>query len=241
MFRAVDKWLLGYLRAAARRSRRVPTPRHLLFCVADHYEPYRAVPGRHVADTEARELVGRWCGDYRTQVAGFRDADGFRPRHTFFYPAEDYDAGCLDLLASACAEGVGEVEIHLHHRDDTRDVLAATLSASGTRCPANTGSSAATGRVGLVTASCMATGRCAIRGRTATGAGSTTSFRCWWTRGVTPTLRFLRRLLPRNRGRSTVFTMPSTRGKPVPRTTASRYRWVRHPRFPCPRPLTLRS
>ena len=35
--------------------------------------------------------------------------------HTYFYPAEQYDEGLLEVIAQHCHSGWGETEIHLHH------------------------------------------------------------------------------------------------------------------------------
>src|SRR5436309_1480741 len=79
-------------------------PRHLLFAFCDHYQPL------------ARQ---------------FRDADGRSPRHSFFFPGEEYETGYLDGLAALAAGGFGEVELHLHHDGDTaaglRDKIAEYL------------------------------------------------------------------------------------------------------------------
>ena len=123
MLRAIDKWLPGYLKHLVRRPRGVQGPCDLMFCVADHYEPF---VGR-VAAPEAMDRVRRWASEYPRQVDGHRDADGMSPRHTFFYPAEDYHAPCLDELVSLCRAGHGEVEVHLHHRNDTPDGLREKL------------------------------------------------------------------------------------------------------------------
>jgi hypothetical protein len=57
----------------------------------------------------------------------FVDADGRHPCHSFFYPAEEYRAEHLDKLASLCRDGYGEIEIHLHHDNDTAENLAKDL------------------------------------------------------------------------------------------------------------------
>jgi hypothetical protein len=122
--RALDRWLPAYLRDVARR--RDPRPDeevHLLLCIADHYEPKQFRPPPHVA----RARVERWVRDYPRQFAQFRDSDGRPPRHTFFYPEEEYEAEYLDALAGLCRAGFGEVEVHLHHDDDTADNLRRTL------------------------------------------------------------------------------------------------------------------
>ena len=125
MLRAIDKWLPGYLASLLRRPRHGGGLRHLVFCVADHFEPFRGGAGSKAA----RECVARWVDGYPASVAGLCDADGFGPCHTMFYPAEERDAPCLEALASLCERRSAEVEIHLHHRGDTAAGLAAKLSA----------------------------------------------------------------------------------------------------------------
>ena len=123
MIRGADKWLLGYLRSVMNRPQQVQGPRHLMVCLADHFEPMR---GRDSA--AAREVVERWGREYPKAVEGFRDADGMTPKHTFFYPQEEYDEDCLNQLRDLCATGHGEVELHLHHRNDTPEGLRAKLT-----------------------------------------------------------------------------------------------------------------
>lgn len=125
MFRAIDKWLPGYLASVARRPPAVAGTRHLMFCVADHFEPFRAGVGRN----EATALVDTWCRGLPAAVAGVRDGDGKGPRHSFFFPQEDYEPACLDLLAGLCRNGHAEVEVHLHHQNDTEEQLGRKLAA----------------------------------------------------------------------------------------------------------------
>jgi len=95
----------------------------LIFCFVDHFEPFRG--GASPAEALAR--VKRWRDHYATAVGDARDADGRTLPHTFFYPAEEYDPDCLDCLAELCHSGAGEVEVHLHHRNDTEENLRRTL------------------------------------------------------------------------------------------------------------------
>ncbi len=121
---AMDIWLPAYLRQTFRRRARRPGDRtHLLLCVADHYEPQRARASRATADAR----VARWVEGYPRLFGGFRDSDGRPPRHSFFFPEEEYDPAHLDALAGLCRDGFGEVEVHLHHDNDTAEGLRAKL------------------------------------------------------------------------------------------------------------------
>jgi hypothetical protein len=122
--RALDRWLLPYLsQAHRRRSPREGEPVHLLLCIADHYEPKLGKAPPHVA----RRRVEQWVTEYPQLFAEFRDSDGMPPRHTFFYPEEEYEPEYLDALAELCRAGFGEVEIHLHHDRDTAEGLRRKL------------------------------------------------------------------------------------------------------------------
>ena len=124
--RGMDRWLVPYLLQTPRRRRpRQGEDVHVLLCVADHYEPRQYWPPVEVS----RARVQRWVEDYPRQFARFRDSDGRTPRHTFFYPVEEYDPEYLDALADLCRRGFGEVEIHLPHNGDTAENLRATLLA----------------------------------------------------------------------------------------------------------------
>ena len=73
-------------------------PVHVLLCLADHYEPKLGRPSASVAD----ERVRSWVENYPRLFARFRDSDGRPPRHTFFYPPEEYEPEYLDALAGLC-------------------------------------------------------------------------------------------------------------------------------------------
>jgi len=94
-----------------------------MFCFVDHFEPRW---GSADYDTE-RARVHRWCADYPALCAGHLDADGVPPRHTFFYPEEEYRPEHMTDLIGLCKKGFGEVEIHLHHDNDTSEGLRRKL------------------------------------------------------------------------------------------------------------------
>lgn len=109
---------------AARSLCRVPTSGlHVFICIADHFEPM----WNHAPAAQQRERVNRWITEYPRLAAGFLDSRGYPPQHTFFYPAEEYNPEHLERLAILCRQGFGEVEVHLHHDNDTPQQLRDTL------------------------------------------------------------------------------------------------------------------
>ena len=120
--RNMHLWIGNYLF----RSRKpvAGEPVHILFCFVDHYEPQWGKAS--LAQEQAR--VARWCRDYPAMASRHADAEGRPPQHTFFYPEEEYRQEHLEDLAKLCEQGYGEVEIHLHHDNDTADGLKEKLS-----------------------------------------------------------------------------------------------------------------
>ena len=122
--KGLHRWLLPYLRSwRQRRDPRPGEPVHVLLCICDHFEPKRGGATAEVAHRRVR----RWVEEYPKLFGGFRDSDGRPPRHTFFYPAEEYEPRYLEMLAELCRAGYGEVEVHLHHDNDTAENLRRTL------------------------------------------------------------------------------------------------------------------
>src|SRR5512143_2603891 len=121
----LHRWLSGCAAETARRALRPRPrgPRHLLFALCDHYEPL----WRGASPAQGRERVRAWTEGYPANFGRFRDADGHPPRHTFFYPGEQYAPELLEPLAGLARAGLGEVEVHLHHDGDTPAGLRASL------------------------------------------------------------------------------------------------------------------
>ena len=112
--------------AANRRSRKAGSqsgPTDLLLCIADHFEPQ--VGG--AKESAARVRLDDWLLRYPQIADRHRDADGRPPAHTFYYPWDEYDRGEFVPLQAMCAQGYGEIELHLHHRDDTEASLRQKL------------------------------------------------------------------------------------------------------------------
>jgi hypothetical protein len=120
MLKALDIWLPAYLRRSRPSSRTGVVD--VLLCVCDHFEPFH-----HATKSEAMARVELWRSSFPKLADSFRDADGFHPKHTFFYPIEQYDRDLIGCLAELCRSTHCETEIHLHHQDDTAKNLRASL------------------------------------------------------------------------------------------------------------------
>lgn len=118
-------WLPHYLAREIRRTvqgERVP-PKHVYFCICDHFEPYW-----NKADKKtARKRIQRWTNEYPKIADKYRDSNGNVLKWSFFYPEEEYQEDDLNEMARLCQAGYGEVEIHLHHDNDTSENLRRTL------------------------------------------------------------------------------------------------------------------
>src|SRR5437899_7878719 len=104
-----------------RLTRRTPSGKvHLVIALADHFEP-SSLPGEGAGfaprDVQQKRL-DTWCDEYPRNFDHFRDSQGRGFKHTYFYPAEQYDRELMEQLAEFCHAGWGEVEIHLHHGTD---------------------------------------------------------------------------------------------------------------------------
>lgn len=117
-------WLPHYLKRKLSTSNKCNKTKHIMFCFVDHYEP---MWGKNISLTQERERVDRWHKEYPVVAKKFTDADGCHPKHSFFYPEEEYRIEHLNRITDLCAAGFGEIEIHLHHDDDTSDNLRKTL------------------------------------------------------------------------------------------------------------------
>jgi hypothetical protein len=103
--------------------------KHIIITIANHFEPRWGENGdvdhkTQMARLKAYYKLARDIGDT------VRDADGTKFRHTNFYPGEQYHPEILDVMAAMQAEGLGEVEVHLHHgveRPDTAENLRRSL------------------------------------------------------------------------------------------------------------------
>jgi hypothetical protein len=114
-------WLPSYIRR--QRPGKQPGLTHVMFCFVDHYEP--KWNGADTVTQDAR--VQDWFDAYPKMAKEFSDSDGNHPKHSFFFPEEEYEKHHLDQLSSICHQGLGELEIHIHHDHDTPEGLSEKL------------------------------------------------------------------------------------------------------------------
>jgi hypothetical protein len=123
----LHQWLPDYARHIVRRARASRGDvTHILFALCDHYEPLWG----HAGDDVGKSRVDAWADTYARLADEFRDANGRPPRHSFFFPGEEYRPYFLDRLGELAKRGYGEVEVHLHHDGDTAETVAPKLNAA---------------------------------------------------------------------------------------------------------------
>ncbi len=115
-------WLARYPGARARSylERTLFEKKHFIITVANHFEPAWSNNGFLDHKTQMARLRD-YRDQFRRTADGLIDADGTKFRHTNFYPGEQYDPEILEIMAEMQAEGLGEVEVHLHHIGDGPD------------------------------------------------------------------------------------------------------------------------
>ena len=120
-------WVPDYLKTTLKRRRLYAGenngPLHVFFCICDHFEPY----WNHADARTARVRINKWLDSYPEISERYPDSNGERLKYSFFYPEEEYTRDDMNALAEFCRAGYGEVEIHLHHDDDTSENLKKTL------------------------------------------------------------------------------------------------------------------
>ncbi|CAN5155779.1 hypothetical protein BH11PLA2_BH11PLA2_42230 [soil metagenome] len=122
--KGLERWLIPYLKSRHRRRvRHFGEETHLILAICDHYEPKRG----NVPMTKAKARVQQWLDQYPSLFDEFRDAEDKPPQHSFFYPQDEYEPELVEMVASLCRRGYGEVEVHLHHDHDTAEGLRQKL------------------------------------------------------------------------------------------------------------------
>jgi len=124
MFKNTHIWIWNYVKQSLKRARRFANkPVYIMFTIVDHFEPRWG----KVNTEKELERVDKWISKYEPVVRHHRDSDGKIPQYTFFYPIDEYTPQAFDKTAQFCGKGFGEMEVHLHHDNDTEDSLRKKL------------------------------------------------------------------------------------------------------------------
>src|SRR5690349_21040298 len=89
------RWLPAYAFQRLARHSRPGGAVDVIVALADHFEP-AILPeniGQYAPLSEQERRLERWCKEYPQVMAPWRDSDGRPFVHTYFYPAEQYNAG----------------------------------------------------------------------------------------------------------------------------------------------------
>jgi hypothetical protein len=123
VLRTSHLWLPGYLRTrlGARSARSVA---RIWVAFTDHFEPWWHQPD----DATALQRVARWAARWPEIAARHLDSAGRPACYTFFYPEEQYHPAAIDRLRALRDRGIGDVEVHLHHDNDTPQAFADRMS-----------------------------------------------------------------------------------------------------------------
>lgn len=124
--RQMQVWIRGYLFPAIS----VPVVQehdemHVFIAICDHWEP--ACYG--ASHEKALHRVSRWRTEYPQAFEQFRDCNDRPPQYSFFFPQDEYRPEYLDGIRPLIDSGFGDVEIHLHHHDDTPSGLQDKLES----------------------------------------------------------------------------------------------------------------
>ena len=112
--KSANLWLPSYLQNRLRAVGRPPAKR-LYVALTDHFEP-QGNTTLDVAHKRMAEWTGRWP---RIAHDAPKDSTGAPPCYTFFYPQEEYQRDLLDTITALTQDGTADVEVHIHHFDDT--------------------------------------------------------------------------------------------------------------------------
>lgn len=127
----VPSYIMSYLKGRDRLDHSKPVD--VLFCIVDHFEPRdvtvdaRGQATRRNTYPEETAIMNEWLRRYPEFSSGHYDSDGIPPRHTWCFPIENYDAQHLEKLAKLCQQGLGEIEVHLHHFFDNSQSFRRTI------------------------------------------------------------------------------------------------------------------
>ena len=125
MLKNIHIWLPSYIKRTLKLKSGLAAgrPTQIMFCIADHFEPR----WRNASKEKEIERVEIWLRKYMPIANRHRDSEGNIPKYTFFYPIDEYTPEAFEKIAQFCEKGFGEIEIQLHHDNDTAESLLKKL------------------------------------------------------------------------------------------------------------------
>ncbi len=124
MFKNIYNWLPCYIFQKFYRYHAWNTkPIQIIFSIVDHFEPNwkDAILEKEIERTDC------WISKYTKIISCCLKTNKIQPRYTFFYPTEKFQPIVFKRISDFCKKNLGEIEIHLHHQNDTAESLKNTL------------------------------------------------------------------------------------------------------------------
>ncbi len=117
-------WFWNYLadEVHPEKDAAVQGPKHILFAFTDHFEPHD------------QKTMDRWIKAYPEMANKHRDADGRKPQHSFFWFFSQSNLeekkSFLKQISKLVYGGFGEIELHMHHGNDTEETFLKHMNDS---------------------------------------------------------------------------------------------------------------
>jgi hypothetical protein len=128
--RHAEIWLAPYVSGRARHFLTYRKPKRVWIAITDHYEPL----GNSSSLQQAISCVKRWQDRWpciADEAPG--DAAARKPRYSFFYPQEEYRRELLNGLSEIAQQAIGDVEIHIHHDNETAEAFIGKMTQFSSR------------------------------------------------------------------------------------------------------------
>ena len=86
-------------------------PIEIMFMIVDHFEPTK------------QSNVYPWIEKYPPIAQNYVDKDGEHPKYCWFFPIEQQNDEFVKEISKLCKLGIGEIQMHLHHKNDNSSTL----------------------------------------------------------------------------------------------------------------------
>jgi hypothetical protein len=110
-------WIIPYLTSG--RHEPYTGPKHVVFVMADHFEPGRGESGV--------QKTRNWLARFQPIADRHFDSRGNRFRYNWFYPYDHKNEAVLPLLNDLVCQGYGEIELHWHLPSEANSENFATM------------------------------------------------------------------------------------------------------------------